>query len=39
MKTISEPSVISPTILILAALAGAILFVILKDTVGKPGTG
>jgi hypothetical protein len=30
MKTISEPSVISSTILILAVLAGAILFVILK---------
>ena len=30
MKTISEPSVISPTILVLAALAGAVLFVILK---------
>jgi hypothetical protein len=30
MKTISDPSVISPTILVLAALAGAVLFVILK---------
>lgn len=30
MKTISEPSVINPTILILAALAGAVLFIILK---------
>jgi hypothetical protein len=30
MKTISEPSVINPTILILAALAGAVLFVTLK---------
>ncbi len=30
MKTISEPSVISPTILILAALAGAVLFITLK---------
>ncbi len=30
MKTISEPSVISPTILILAALAAAVLFITLK---------
>ena len=30
MKTISEPSVISPTILILAALAVAVLFIALK---------
>ena len=30
MKTISEPSVISPTILILAALAAAILLITLK---------
>ncbi len=30
MKTISEPSVISPTILVLVALAGAVLFIILK---------
>ena len=30
MKTISEPSVISPTILILAALAAAVLFIALK---------
>jgi hypothetical protein len=30
MKTISEPSVISPTILILATLAGAVLFITLK---------
>lgn len=30
MKTISEPSVISPTILILAALAAAVLFITPK---------
>lgn len=30
MKTISEPSVISPTILVLAVLAGAVLFIALK---------
>jgi hypothetical protein len=30
MKTISEPSVISPTILNLAALAAAVLFIALK---------
>jgi hypothetical protein len=30
MKTISEPSVINPTILILAVLAGAVLFITLK---------
>jgi len=30
MKTISEPSVISPSILVLAALAAAILFITLK---------
>jgi hypothetical protein len=30
MKTISEPSVVSPTILILAALAAAVLFITLK---------
>ena len=30
MKTISEPSVISPTILILVALAAAILLIVLK---------
>jgi hypothetical protein len=30
MKTISEPSVVSPTILVLAVLAGAVLLIILK---------
>jgi hypothetical protein len=30
MKTITEPSVVSPTILVLGALAGAVLFIALK---------
>jgi hypothetical protein len=30
MKTITEPSVVSPTILILGALAGTVLFIALK---------